>query len=38
MNMIFDFAGPTLKLKRPLVSKMYASTIESFYADSGKEE
>lgn len=25
--------GPTLKLKRPVVHKMYSSTIDSFYAD-----
>jgi long-chain-fatty-acid--CoA ligase ACSBG len=25
--------GPTLKLKRPVVMKMYANTIEGFYAE-----
>lgn len=29
--------GPTLKLKRPLVAKMYANTIDSFYANSGTD-
>jgi long-chain-fatty-acid--CoA ligase ACSBG len=29
--------GPTMKLKRSLVSKLYASTIDSLYAYSGRE-
>ena len=30
---VFLFAGPTLKLKRPVVAKMYKNTIEAFYIE-----
>lgn len=30
--------GPTLKLRRPIVAKMYSSFIEDLYADSGAAE
>jgi len=29
--------GPTLKLRRPIVTKMYLSQIEALYQDSSKE-
>jgi long-chain-fatty-acid--CoA ligase ACSBG len=29
--------GPTLKLRRPIVNKMYASVIEDLYKDTGAQ-
>ena len=30
--------GPTLKLRRPIVAKMYSSIIDNMYKDSGNNE
>lgn len=37
MNNVRCFAGPTLKLKRSVVAKMYETTIESLYEDNRSE-
>ena len=30
--------GPTLKLRRPIVAKMYSASIENLYKDDGNNE
>ena len=33
LSFFFFFSGPTMKLRRPIVHKMYAKTIDAFYED-----
>lgn len=32
--LLLNYSGPTLKLRRPVVTKMYKKTIDAFYTEA----